>query len=144
MTRRLVLSYLAITVVVLVLLEVPLAIFFQQREENRLTVDTERDATVLATFYEDALERSTPADPAPADDYTGRTGARVVVVDSAGISIVDTGGDPPRDFSTRPEIATALTGTRASGRATRRRSARSCCTWRSRSHRVAPCTERSA
>ena len=115
MTRRLLLSYLTVTVAVLVLLELPLAIFFQQRELDRLTVDTERDAMVLATIYEDALEKDLTVDPKPATDYAERTGARVVVVDNDGISMVDTGAEADRDFSTRPEIAVALTGERSTG-----------------------------
>ena len=60
-TRRLIISYLAVTVVVLVLLEVPLAIFYAQRELERLTSAVERDAAVVATIYEDDLEdRSHP------------------------------------------------------------------------------------
>ncbi len=47
--------------------------------------------------------------------YEDRTGARVVVVDSAGISQVDTGADVDRDFSTRPEFEAALEGVRTSG-----------------------------
>jgi signal transduction histidine kinase len=39
----------------------------------------------------------------------------VVVVDTRGISVVDTDQTTPRDFSTRPEIATALAGSRATG-----------------------------
>ena len=115
MTRRLLLSYLVITVVVLVLLEVPLGIFYAQRERDRFTADVERDASVIATIYEDDLERGRAPDPTAAERYHDRTGARVVVVDDAGISRVDTGAETPRDFSTRPEIATALEGTRAAG-----------------------------
>ncbi len=115
MTRRLVLSYLAVTIVVLVLLEVPLAVFFRQREIDRLTADVERDATVIATIYEDEVEQDRPADPATADDYRERTNARVVVVDDAGISIIDTDASTPRDLSTRPEIVVALDGRRATG-----------------------------
>lgn len=115
MTRRLLLSYLTVTLVVLVLLELPLAIFFQQRELERLTVDAERDATVLATIYEESLEDGLPADPKPANDYSTRTGARVVVVDVDGISEIDTAREASRDFSTRPEIETALTGQRSTG-----------------------------
>ena len=115
MTRRLVLSYLAITVIVLAVLEIPLAVFYDQREEERLIADAERDAVVLASFYEDALERGAAIDPAPAEEYAARTGARIVVVDTAGISVLDSGADPDRDFSTRPEIETALTGVRSSG-----------------------------
>ncbi len=115
MTRRLLISYLVITLVVLTLLEVPLGIFYAQRERDRFTSDVERDASVLATIYEDDLEgRRLPSADA-ADLYEDRTGARVVVVDGAGLSVVDTEAPVDRDFSTRPEIVTALEGARASG-----------------------------
>ncbi len=115
MTKRLILSYLAVTVLVLVLLEVPFAVIYAQRELDRLTAGVERDASVIATIYEDDLEAGLPPDPQPARRYADRTGARVVVVDARGISVVDTAQTVPRDFSTRPEIATALTGSRATG-----------------------------
>jgi signal transduction histidine kinase len=114
-TRRLLLSYLTITLIVLLLLEIPLGLFYAQRERERLAADVEHDATVIATLYEDDLEVGAPLDPTPADTYEDRTGARVVVVDADGIARVDTGGDVPRDFSTRPEIAAALEGERAAG-----------------------------
>jgi signal transduction histidine kinase len=115
MTRRLLASYLTITAIVLVLLMVPLGVFYSQRERERLASDVEHDANVIATLYEDALEVGADLDPVPADTYEDRTGARVVVVDTAGISQVDTGDVIDRDFSTRPEIAAALDGVRTSG-----------------------------
>ncbi len=115
MTRRLLASYLLITALALVLLEIPLAVFFAQRERERVAANLEHDATVLATFYEDGLENDVPLDPAAALAYHDRTGARVVVVDRQGISLVDTGGPIDRDFSTRPEIAATLQGRRATG-----------------------------
>jgi signal transduction histidine kinase len=115
MTRRLLISYLTITLIVLLLLGVPLGAFYAQRERERLTADLDRDASVLATLYEDALEAGNPLDPTAADRYEDRTGARVVVVDADGIARVDTSGDVPRDFSTRPEIVAALGGERTSG-----------------------------
>jgi signal transduction histidine kinase len=115
MTRRLLASYLTITVFVLLLLMVPLGIFYSQRERERLASDVEHDANVIATLYEDDLEVGLPLDPSPADTYEDRTGARVVVVDRAGISQVDTGDSIDRDFSTRPEIAAALDGVRTAG-----------------------------
>jgi signal transduction histidine kinase len=115
MTRRLLISYLTITLIVLLLLGVPLGAFYAQRERERLTADLDRDASVIATLYEDALEAGDPLDPTAADRYEDRTGARVVVVDVDGIARVDTAGDVPRDFSTRPEIVTALSGERTSG-----------------------------
>jgi signal transduction histidine kinase len=114
-TRRLLLSYLTITVIVLVLLELPLAVFYQQREVDRLTANVERDATVMATIYEDILQENLAPDPVPAADYAQETGARVIVVDIDGISIVDSAREADRDFSTRPEIDQALTGVRATG-----------------------------
>ncbi len=116
MTRRLLLGYLAAAVVILLVLEIPLAIFYQQRETDRLAVDVERDATVLAGYYEEALEKGAPPNPAPADAYAERTGVRVVVVDKAGTSLLDTSGPAGRDFSTRPEIKVALGGGRAEGK----------------------------
>ena len=115
MTRRLLLGYLIAAVVVLLVLEIPLAIFYQQRETGRLIVDVERDATVLAAYYEEPLEKGTPARAAPADAYAARTGVRVVVVDEAGTSVIDTAGPAGRDFATRPEIKIALGGARADG-----------------------------
>lgn len=116
MTKRLLVSYLAVTVVVLLLLEIPLALFYSQREIDRLSAGVERDASVLASIYEDDLEAGVTLDPQPAETYAARTGARVVVVDGRGISLVDTEQPAQRDLSTRPEIITALDGRRASGR----------------------------
>ncbi|MCB1257281.1 MAG: HAMP domain-containing protein [Microthrixaceae bacterium] len=115
MTRRLLAGYLLLTGVVLVVLMVPLGIFYAQRERDRFTTDVERDATVLASIYEDALELNFPPDPDPAEQYRELTGARVVVVDRSGLSVVDSDADADRDFSTRPEIATALAGQRSNG-----------------------------
>jgi len=115
MTRRLVLGYLAITTFVLAILGVPLGIFFERQQIDGLMNDLERDATVLATLYEDTLQNQAEADPQPATEYGDRTGARVVVVDDGGISLVDTGAGSDRDLSTRPEIEVALGGDHATG-----------------------------
>jgi signal transduction histidine kinase len=115
MTKRLVLSYLIITLIVLLMLEIPLGLFYGQRERERLIADVEHDANVIATLYEDDVERALPLDPQPAATYQDRTGARVVVLDRDGISLVDTDQPVSRDFSTRPEIGVALAGARASG-----------------------------
>jgi signal transduction histidine kinase len=113
--RRLLLGYLLAAVVILLVLEIPLAIFYQQREMGTLERDVERDATVLAGYYEEGLEAGTSLNPSPADAYERRTGVRVVVVDEQGTSEIDTAGSIGRDFSTRPEIQVALRGTRSVG-----------------------------
>jgi signal transduction histidine kinase len=118
--RRLLLSYLSITLLILLLLEIPLAIFYGQREKDRLSSGLAGDAAILSTYFEDALEGNSQLDPTAAEEYSTRTRARVVLVDQAGISLFDTSAGAPgsrldaprRDFSTRPEIAKALTGTR--------------------------------
>ncbi|MBC8194192.1 MAG: HAMP domain-containing protein [Acidimicrobiia bacterium] len=115
MTRRLLLSFLTVTVLVLLALEIPLAMFFGDRERERFASLVENDATVLASIYEDTLDGDAPLEPIHADSYRLDTGARVVLVDTGGISLVDTDAGVPRDFSTRPEIATAVMGRHAVG-----------------------------
>ena len=118
MTRRLLVTYLSLTAFVLVVLAIPLGITFSRHERRALISDVQRDALVIATLVEDALERGKPAELAPSiGGYASRTGARVIVTDAGGIGLADT--DPPapgqRDFSTRPEIIAALSGDIASG-----------------------------
>lgn len=118
MTRRLVLSYLAIATFVLVVLEIPVGVMYARSEADRFTVDIERDASVIASLYEDVLERGGALDvPEWLRSYPDETGARVLVTDAQGIGILDSDApsNEPRDYSTRPEIAAALAGDRASG-----------------------------
>src|SRR5512132_2384243 len=121
MSRRLLLSYLSLTLFVLLVLELPLAVSYARNERHDLSSKVERDAVALGTLAEDALENNTQVDQARLktvlDGYTRSTGARVVVVDSRGVGIVDT--DPPvpgeRSFASRPEFARALGGQVATG-----------------------------
>lgn len=116
MTRRLLLGYLSITLVVLVVLEVPFGLTYARGERERLLADLERDATAVASFVEDALERDLPATVPPAvATYAATAGTHLVVVDRTGRSVVDSAAAPGQDFTNRPEIAAALAGRRASG-----------------------------
>jgi signal transduction histidine kinase len=120
--RRLLASYVAVALLVLVALEVPLAISYARSERRDLTDKVERDAVALATLVEDSLEHGAPVSPhvrRVASDYGQDTGGRVLVVDSGGRALVDTAPTGSTSFSSRPEIATALrgeitTGTRGS------------------------------
>jgi signal transduction histidine kinase len=117
MARRLLVTYLTITALTLAVVVVPLGRVFADREQNRLTSDIERDAQVAASLAEDDLEAgTTPSIDSTLADYRD-TGGRIVVVDSDGVSVADSDDldGPPRDFSTRPEIAAALDGQRTSG-----------------------------
>ncbi len=128
MRRRLILSYVSITALVLVLLSVPLGFAFARSERDGLRSDIQHDAFVLALRSEEALE-NTPAvahetlQPL-AERYQRDHGGRVVFVDSQGVLVADSqppdlgdGGtsDVGRDFSSRPEIRRALTGREVTG-----------------------------
>ncbi len=121
MTNRLLLGYLAVTLLVLVVLEVPLAITYARNERQNLTAKVERDAVTMASLAEDALERNARRDLPPlqriAEEYRADTEGRVVVVDRRGRALLDTSPefDEGRDFSTRPELARALAGEVATG-----------------------------
>lgn len=110
MRRRLLFSYLTITVFTLLVLGVPLGVLVSSLQRERLESDLQRDAMVLATLFEDALDNRQPYSPEPATRYAEQTGGRVIVVDGNGRSIVDTAGPTNRDFSSRPEIQEALAG----------------------------------
>jgi len=113
--KRLLAGYVAIVLVLAAALAVPFGIVFAQRQREQFAVALERDAVVLATVFEDALQHDLRIDPTPAESYAERTGVRVVVVGSDGSSVVDTADNPGRQFSSRPEIKAALGGERFSG-----------------------------
>jgi signal transduction histidine kinase len=108
-------------VVVLAALEIPLGIEYGRSERRDLTGRIERDALTMATFAEGTLERGLKTPPAPlvrvAKRYQRNPGGRVVIVDSAGLALLDTHPPLPgrRSFATRPEFAAALKGNIASG-----------------------------
>lgn len=111
MRRRLLASYLALTLLILVALEVPLALSYRERESDTVQARMERDAFVLSTFAEDALDGSGDVKlQALADEYQARTGARVVFVDSDATVRADTepSAEDRRTFASRPEIQLAL------------------------------------
>jgi signal transduction histidine kinase len=107
---------LTIALFVLIVLEVPLGVFVADRQRRELVTSLERDALVIATVYEDALDRNAPYSPGPAADYASSSGTRVVVVDLDGRSIVDTERPVNQDFTNRDEVVRALSGEIVSGR----------------------------
>ncbi len=119
MTRRLLASYLALTVVVLVALEVPLAVVNAHNEQQDLTAKVERDAFAAASLAEDTLQAgvTSPHLETIVRRYQAQTGGRVVIVDKQGKSIADSHPTIPTEtsFGSRPEIVAALSGSTASG-----------------------------
>ena len=122
MRRRLLLSYLTLTLVVLLLLEVPLGLVYADEQRRRLTASVERDALALSIRAEEGLEDGDVASVQRlADTYGARTGGRVIVVRPDGSVLVDSDPGPDRadNYLSRPEIRAALQrrevkGTRAS------------------------------
>jgi signal transduction histidine kinase len=121
MSRRLLASYITLTIVVLAALEIPLGIQYGRSEKRDLTNRIVRDALIMATFAEDPLERGVTTAPPKlvkaARDYQQTPGGRVVVVNGKGISIVDTRDPIGQNMRTpgRPEIAQALRNSVATG-----------------------------
>lgn len=121
MGRRLLASYLSLALVVLLVLEIPLAITYARNERQNLTTKVERDAVSLASLAEDTLQGGGALSPARvagvARGYTADTGGRVVIVDATGKALIDTGEGETggRSFASRPEIAAALSGQVATG-----------------------------
>ena len=118
MTRRLVLSYVLLAAFVLLVVELPLGLTYAARAQDRLLADVERDARVLAGLVEERVEAGDDAAVAAiAEQYSAQSGGRVVVTDADGVSVIDTDrpNEGPRDFSTRPEIEVARSGSQATG-----------------------------
>ncbi|MDQ1427859.1 MAG: hypothetical protein QOK39_1335 [Acidimicrobiaceae bacterium] len=121
MRRRLLVSYVALTALILVLLEVPLGALYARRERDGLTAVARRDAAVLAVVAGESLENPGEHDlQTLAARYRKETGAEVAVSDRSGRILVsldpgeaDRGGP---DFEAA--VAAALLGhTRVSGHA---------------------------
>jgi signal transduction histidine kinase len=119
-TWRLLASYLALTVVVLIALEVPLAIVYDRNERQDLTSKVQRDAFAAASLAEDALQSGdhSPALQRSVKNYEAQTGGRVVVVDRKGETLADSSSEAPmpgRTFAKQAEIVSALQGQTVSG-----------------------------
>lgn len=116
MTQRLLLSYLAVTVLVLVVLGVPLSLVYADHAEDRFVSQAREDALILGASFENALEQDLPLDRDVADDYAARTGNAVLVVDRDGDTRLDTDGRAAGGAPDRPEIRQALSGVAATPR----------------------------
>ncbi|MDX2026315.1 ATP-binding protein [Microcella sp.] len=113
---------MVITALVLIVQTVPLAQYLRTVELDRLVTGLERDAFVLAGRAEEALESLDAAELAAVSDaaleYRAAGGGRVVIVDTNGIAQVTSDDDQSAvggDYSSRPEIEQALSGTISSG-----------------------------
>ncbi len=117
MSRRLLLSYLSLAVVVLLALEVPLAIAYARDQRSQFTRVLERDAVSIGSLAEDVLQYKGDTTPLQAvvSRYADEDG-RVVVVDAQGRVLVAS-STTQRGSSLRhlPDVASALRGRVATG-----------------------------
>ena len=113
MRRRLLLSYLALTVVVLLLLEVPLGALEARQEHDALAATARRDATALAVLAAEELEQPGQHDlVALASRYRAQAGSEVAIMNASGQIMVALDPDEPDDGSTElvPVMRRALDG----------------------------------
>jgi len=115
-------ALMGLTFIVLLVQDVPLSVYLRNGEIDRIVTSLERDAFVLAGRSEEALEAKTPSTAAiittVSREYRDAGGARVVIVDDAGIAMVTSDDDQSivgDSYLSRPEIAGALSGRIVSG-----------------------------
>jgi signal transduction histidine kinase len=116
-SRRLLASYLLLTLGLLAALEIPLAVNHSNSLRSQLTSSLERDALTMAAYVQDTVQGKGSVDLwRLTAGYAARSGGRVVIVDGTGATLADSEPNNTSDsFETRPEIAQALAGKVASG-----------------------------
>jgi signal transduction histidine kinase len=121
MRRRLVLALMSVAAVMLLVFGIPLASFVAKVERERLITALERDAFILAGHAKETLNTSAGSVLPSLQPYIAEqravNGARVLVTNAMGLVVAS--NDPTLEiganFSSRPEIETALTGMPAVG-----------------------------
>jgi signal transduction histidine kinase len=110
-TRRLLASYLAITLTVLVILTIPMGATFQAQKRQELTNKLVQRAFLIASQVEESVDQATPD---PANDewvrtFTANSELRVVAVTKDGTVVLDSQREtmvgPANNMADRPEIA---------------------------------------
>ena len=115
-------ALLGLTFVVLLVHDIPLTSYLRSVENDRIIIGLERDSFVIVGNAQEAVEE--PSAKSRTDlknilqKYRTNSQAVVIVTDSRGSVIASTDSyiAVGEDFKTRPEIATALSGTVATGR----------------------------
>lgn len=122
MKWRLVAALLGLTLVVLLVHDIPLMGYLRTVESDRIITALERDSFVIAGRSEEALENQDSNTATYVQDaiakYSSQSGARVIVTDVQGIAIAtsDATDTVGTSFLSRPEIAEALGGQVSTGR----------------------------
>ena len=106
------------TAIVLLVQNVPLAQYLRTVEYDRIVTGLQRDAFAIAGLAVEVLEGEPEAATgveldAVVREYAARTGAVVVIVDSAGIVMAASDGSVGESYANRPEIKSAIDDGRA-------------------------------
>ena len=116
MTRRLVLSYLGLALLILVLLEIPMALLAARHEHDQTVGQAGREASGLAAVANDDVEHGRLADlSALMARYQSGTGEEIAIVNPAGQVDRVLGSRPRRRRYRRPTLARASCPVRAVG-----------------------------
>ena len=113
MTRRLVLSYLGLALLILVLLEIPMAVLAARHEHGLTAGQAAREASGLAAVANEDLEHGHLADlTAIMAQYQSRTGEEVAIINPAGTVIASSDRDNDSDATgaQRSLVQAALSG----------------------------------
>ena len=121
MRARLIAALLGLTLVVLLVHDIPLAHYLRTVETDRIITALERDSFIIAGKSEEALERANPTTSTlmwnSVNTYSKQSGARVMVMDSVGTVVCASNGTATigAPYASRPEVKSALAGNVASG-----------------------------
>ncbi len=113
MTRRLVLSYLGLALLILVLLEIPMAVLAARHEHDLTAGQAAREASGLAAVANEDMEHGRLANlTAVMAQYQSRTGEEVAIINPAGRAIASSDRDQDIDATgaERSLVQAALSG----------------------------------
>ncbi|MPY62718.1 sensor histidine kinase [Streptomyces spongiae] len=115
MTRRLLLSYLALTLLVLLCLEIPLGFIYSRGELERVINAAKDEAESVSAYASLSITAGTAAQDLPtrANHCAARIGGMVLIVNQSGELLATSHPVPDADsgtLATRPGIAAALQG----------------------------------
>jgi signal transduction histidine kinase len=116
MTRRLLLSYLALALLILLMLEIPLAILAQRHERDLSASQAAREAAGVAGLATEDMEHELTGDlQALATTYSASTGGEVAIVGADARVLASSGQDADNDATTiwHGLIRSALAGASA-------------------------------
>lgn len=122
MKWRLGAALLSLSFIMLLVQDIPLIQYLRTVETDRITTALERDGFIIAGRSEETLESGTPEGQAYVQEtitkYSKESGARVIVLDQAGIAIAasDSTDTVGTSFFSRPEVEAALNGSVSIGR----------------------------